>query len=128
MKRGLTGQVQGKILIVDDNEDFASILEAMLDFEGYQVRTARDARDGYLAFALFRPDLVITDIQMPGKSGLELIKDIRTQNPEVRTIYMSGDPGRFRTEIEEEMKRHRARLLQKPFSAVDLRDLLAGLL
>jgi DNA-binding NtrC family response regulator len=128
MKRGLTGQVQGKILIVDDNEDFASILEAMLDFEGYQVRTARDARDGYLAFALFRPDLVITDIQMPGKSGLELIKEIRTQNPEVRTIYMSGDPGRFRREIEEEMKRHRARLLQKPFSAVDLRDLLAGLL
>ena len=128
MKRGLVGQGQGKILIVDDNEDFASILEAMLDFEGYQVRTARDARDGYLAFALFRPDLVITDIQMPGKSGLELIKDIRTQNPEVRTIYMSGDPGRFRTEIEEEMKRHRARLLQKPFSAVDLRDLLAGLL
>ena len=128
MKRGLTGQVQGKILIVDDNEDFASILEAMLDFEGYQVRTARDARDGYLAFALFRPDLVITDIQMPGKTGLELIKEIRTQNPEVRTIYMSGDPSRFRREIEEEMKRHRARLLQKPFSAFDLRDLLAGLL
>ncbi len=84
-----------KILIVDDNEDLAFTLQMMLEDEGYEVRSAKDGQDGYWAYLEFKPDLVITDIQMPGENGLELMEHIRTHNPMVRTIYMSGDLDSF---------------------------------
>ena len=87
----------------------------MLEDEGYEVRSAKDARR-WLSYLLeFKPDLVITDIQMPGENGLELMEHIRTHNPMVRTIYMSGDLSSFWPPLEEEKKRYR-HLLEKPFS------------
>lgn len=66
-----------KILIIDDNVAIASFIQKVLEIEGYRVTVARDGNDGYLAYLDCNPDLVISDIQMPGKNGFELIKDIR---------------------------------------------------
>jgi CheY-like chemotaxis protein len=109
-----------KILIVDDNQVVASLLQVMLEDEGYKVMVAQDGKEGYLTYLLFEPDLVLTDIQMPIKSGIELIQLIRHHNPEVRAIYMSGDPGNFGKALEEEKARHHACFLSKPFSRSDL--------
>lgn len=114
-----------KILIVDDNDNFASILQMMLEDEGYQVRSARDGQEGYLTYLLFKPDLVLTDIQMPEKNGLELMTHIRSHNPMVRTIYMSADLGRFRCQLEDERNKYPVTLLEKPFSRVELMRLLS---
>jgi len=92
----------------------------MLEDEGYEVRVANDGKEGYLAYLLFGPDLVITDIQMPIKSGIELIQLIRHLDPGVKAIYMSGDPGRFKAALEEERNRYHACFLAKPFSKHDL--------
>jgi len=78
-----------------------------------------------LIYLLFKPDLVITDIQMPEKNGLELMTHIRMHNPIVRTIYMSGDLGRFRCQLEEEKKKFPVNLLEKPFSKIELMRLLS---
>ncbi len=107
---------KAKILIVDDNQGVALVLQVMLEDEGYKVRVAKDGREGYLAYLTFDPDLVITDIQMPLKSGIELIQLIRHRNPGVKAIYMSGDPGKFRSALEEEKTRYHACFLPKPFS------------
>lgn len=114
-----------KILIVDDNELLAWGLQKLLEDEGYEVRLAGDGRDGYTAYLLFKPDLVITDIQMPGENGLELIKHIRVHNPTIRTIYMSADLSRYWSPLEEEKKKYSANLLEKPFSRDELMKLLA---
>ena len=94
-----------KILIVDDNQELASAIQIMLEDEGYEVRLANDGQDGYWVFLEFKPDLVITDIQMPGENGLELMEHIRMHNPMVRTIYMSGDLTSFWSPLEEEKKK-----------------------
>lgn len=128
MKTEKIGRIRRKILIVDDHEDLASVIEASLEFDGYEVRSARDGSDGYLAYTVFQPDLVITDIQMPGKNGLELMREIRAHNPKVRTIYMSADLGRYRALLEDEAARYQVNLLRKPFSTFELRGLLTELL
>ena len=113
-----------RILIVEDNEDLASLLQWMLENEGYEVRAAKDGQDGYSAYLLFSPDLVLTDIQMPEKNGLELIKEIRCHNPAVRTIYMSGDLSQYWSPLEEEKEKYHVGVLEKPFSKQELMHLL----
>ncbi len=113
-----------KVLIVDDNQDLAFLLKWMLEDEGYEVRAAKDGQDGYFTYLLFSPDLVLTDIQMPDKNGLELIKEIRCHNPAVRTIYMSGDLSQYLSPLEEEKEKYHVGVLEKPFSKEELMHLL----
>jgi len=117
-----------KLLIVDDNQDLAVLLQIMLEDEGYEVKLAKDGWDGYMSYLLFAPDLIITDIQMPMKNGLELMEVVRTHNPEARAIYMSGDLSPFQSLLEEEKKRYQVSLLQKPFSKMELMRLLSEFL
>ena len=109
-----------KILIVDDNPEFASIVQEMLKAEGHEIRLAADGRFGYLAYLVFQPDLVITDLQMPGENGLELVRQIRRHDANVKTIYMSGDLRPFSSLVEEEKKSYPVSFLQKPFSKAEL--------
>jgi CheY-like chemotaxis protein len=114
-----------KILIVDDNQDLALMIQMMLEEEGYEVKSAKDGEDGFSSYLLFRPDIVITDIQMPEKNGLELMENIRTHNPTIRAIYMSGDLEQYWEPLEEEKRRFHANCLEKPFSRGDLINMLS---
>ena len=119
------GEEEMKILIVDDNQDLAFLITWMLEDEGYEVKSAKNGRDGYSTYLLFNPDLVLTDIQMPEKNGLELIKEIRCHNPSVRTIYMSGDLSQYGPPLEEEKEKYHVGVLEKPFSRHELISLLS---
>lgn len=114
-----------KILIVDDNQGLAHILKMMLDEEKHEVRLARDGKDGYLNYLLCKPDLIITDIQMPEKNGLKLMEIIRKDNPEIKMIYVSTALSRFLPLLEEEKRRYPVSYLQKPFSKSELMRLLS---
>jgi CheY-like chemotaxis protein len=114
-----------KILIVDDNQDLAFLIKWILEDEGYEVTSAENGRDGYSAYLLFNPDLVLTDIQMPEKNGLELMKEIGCHNPGVRTIYMSGDLSQYEPPLEEEKEKYHVGVLERPFSKHELIRLLS---
>jgi len=114
-----------KILIVDDNPSIAQILKMALEEERHEVRLAQDGMDGYKSYLLFLPDLVITDIQMPKKNGLELMELIRNHNPDARVIYTSADLDQFRPLLEKEMATHPVICLPKPFSRGELIQLLS---
>jgi len=114
-----------RVLVVEDNEGLAFIVQIVLEAQGYQVRTARDGRDGYLTYLLFMPDLVITDIEMPQVNGLEMMRAIRMHDPKVRTIYLSGQLCRFRSLLEDEQKTYGIDLLRKPFSSIELTRLVS---
>ncbi len=109
-----------KILVVDDNSDFIALLKIMLENEGFDVRLANNGEDGYSAYLRFEPDVVVTDIQMPIKTGIELIGLIRSHNPNVRTIYMSAELTAFQSFLEEEQEKYGVSVLQKPFSRTEL--------
>jgi len=115
-----------RIFIVDDNEELARVIQHMLEDEGFEVKLAKDVQDGYWAFLEFKPDLVITDIQMPGGNGLELMEHIRMVDPTVRTIYMSGDFSSFWWPLEEERERYPVSLLEKPFCKDELMKLVSA--
>lgn len=112
-------------MIVDDNLLLATLLQIMLEDEGYETRCAGDGQEGYAGYLLFRPDVVITDLQMPKANGIEMMKEIHRLNPGVKTIYMSADLRSFGVLLQEEASRYPVSILSKPFSKEDLLNLLA---
>ena len=114
-----------RVLVVDDDISVTSILRQILEDEGFEVNTAADGHEGYLAYLTHLPDMILADIHMPGENGLELMKHIWRHNPKVGAIYMSGDWITFRSAIEEEEKKLRARFLRKPFSLAELMRVLS---
>jgi two-component system KDP operon response regulator KdpE len=68
-----------RILIIDDETQITRVLRAALSAQGYDVRTANDPEEGLQVFRDWTPDLVITDLMMPGMSGVELTRAIRTR-------------------------------------------------
>ena len=78
------------ILIIDDNEELRDTLVMLLEDEGYATLVAADGASGVRIFAAARPDLVITDVLMPGADGIETIREVRALDPDARIIAMSG--------------------------------------
>ena len=70
----------GRILVIDDEPQITRVLRASLSAQGFDVRTANDPEEGLLVFRDWTPDLVITDLMMPGMSGVELCRAIRAQS------------------------------------------------
>jgi len=109
-----------KVLVVDDNKHMTTIIRMMIEKKNHRVITANDGENGYAAYLQFKPDLVLTDIQMPKKNGFELMTKIRSHDPSIMAIYMTGDPGRFLPRLKEERNRHDVDFLCKPFSITEL--------
>ncbi|MCK4346685.1 MAG: response regulator [Bacteroidales bacterium] len=78
------------ILIIDDDKDFRQMLQEMLEREGYAVSSAVDGAEGIKLFKNKAADLVITDIIMPEKEGLETILTLRQDYPDVKIFAISG--------------------------------------
>jgi DNA-binding response OmpR family regulator len=116
-----------KVLVVDDNRNMANIVRLMMEKNNHRVKTATDGDNGYSTYVDFKPDLVVTDIQMPGKSGFDLMTKIRSHNPSIMTIYMTGDPARFLPRFKEEQNRHPVDFISKPFTIADLSTKLSKL-
>jgi two-component system, OmpR family, alkaline phosphatase synthesis response regulator PhoP len=66
-----------RILVVEDNEDLAFGLQRVLDFEGYEVEVARDGEGGVALARRHPPDLLILDLMLPGRSGFEVLGELR---------------------------------------------------
>ena len=69
--------MKGRILLVEDDETFRSLLQTILEDEGYEVLAAADGVKGLNLIRKESFDLVVTDLKMPGKSGLELFRETR---------------------------------------------------
>ena len=77
-----------RILIVDDEPQIARVLRTALQSNGHEVTVARDGADALEAFLKTRPELVITDLAMPGMDGIELTREIRERS-QVPIIVLS---------------------------------------
>ncbi|NCU32954.1 MAG: response regulator, partial [Candidatus Moranbacteria bacterium] len=81
-----------KILVVDDEKSIRSTFEIFLSKEGHDVVTADDVSSAIAIFESQPLDLVITDIIMPKSSGIELLHTVKSQNPDIPVIIMTGEP------------------------------------
>jgi len=84
-----------RILVIDDEIQIQDMVQSMLENEGYAVSVAANGRQGIDAFHQHLTDIVITDIMMPGKDGIETIREIRKTSPEAKIIAMTGYRGPF---------------------------------
>jgi DNA-binding NtrC family response regulator len=80
-----------RILLVDDDPGFRTMLEALLTKAAHDVICAENGKEALRCYVKSEVDLVITDLVMPEMEGIETITALRELNPQVRIIAMSGD-------------------------------------
>jgi CheY-like chemotaxis protein len=116
------------ILLVDDEEPFRRVIKQVLSIAGYDVVEAANGVEAVHQFYEKPADMIITDIIMPEKEGLETIIELKKAHPEVKLIAMSGG-GWYGTDIDFDMaKKLGARTLDKPFELQELLDVVGELL
>lgn len=78
------------ILVVDDEEQVRAMLRQMLEREGYKTLGASNGKEALQVIAQHLPDLLVIDLIMPEKDGIELIGEIRKVHPQVKIVAISG--------------------------------------
>ncbi|HXV19371.1 MAG TPA: sigma-54 dependent transcriptional regulator [Desulfuromonadales bacterium] len=111
------------VLIIDDDASLRRVIEFTLHEAGYRVLTAADGAEGLRLFALEKPSVVITDIQMPTLSGYEVLKKIKADSPGTLVIVITAF-GSVERAVEA-MKLGAYDYLTKPFSRDELRLVVA---
>lgn len=117
------------LLIVDDDDELRDVLVEVLRSRGYVVRAARDGVEATKAIAKSDVELVVTDLIMPEKDGIQLMNEIRRKYPKVKIVAMSGGghvPREQYLRIARGLGAHA--VLEKPFSSQQLVDLVEQLL
>jgi CheY-like chemotaxis protein len=104
------------ILVIDDDPQICDVLVQALQNEGHQVRSALNGEEGIRSYRQQLPDLVLLDILMPEKEGLETILDLRREFPHVIIIAMSAASEAAKINLLELAQRLGAQYrLSKPF-------------
>lgn len=113
--------MQKKIVVIDDDVQFRTMIIEMLERKDYEVFAASDGEEGLKVWQNVNPDLVITDIIMPNKEGIETILELKRKNKDVKIIAISGGG---RTNAQDNLQS--AKLLgasltfSKPFESAEL--------
>jgi CheY-like chemotaxis protein len=115
-----------RVLIVDDDPAIRQLCSINLQIEGFVVLEAEDGRRGLEQVRLARPDLVVTDVRMPGLDGFQLAEALRRdeRTRKIPLIFVSGE-----TEPAEAARAHALgalAYLTKPFDPPALASLVAG--
>jgi len=110
-----------RILVVDDESHILIMLKKMLERAGFEVDLAANGSEGVEVFKKSQPDLVITDIIMPEKEGLETIREMRRIKPDLKVIAMSGG-GKVSAESYLDIARifGAGKVIAKPFTQKEL--------
>lgn len=118
-----------KILVIDDDTLVRRTLCMTLAKMGYAVVEAPTGQMGIVEFKKENPDIVITDVMMPDKNGLETISELRALNPAVRIVAMSGNgpPGAGGDLLDLALDVGAVATLNKPFTIDAIRDVLDNL-
>ena len=107
-----------RILLVDDDHDLRSFNAALLVQSGYHVDTAGDGASGWRALKAHHYDVLITDNTMPGVTGLELIKKLRSEDMTLPVIMASGTVPT--EELIQNPWLHVDAMLPKPYTITEL--------
>ena len=111
------------IMLVDDDPQMLRLLTEVIELDGHQALLAEDGQVALTYFDHQSPDLVITDILMPNKEGLEFISEIRALRPELKIIaYSGGGSGDPESYLEFASGMGADRVFTKPMPLALLRE------
>lgn len=82
--------IDKSVLIVDDEESIRTLMGFNLRNQGYTVETASSGEEGLIKYHKHNPDLIVTDIMMEGINGLDMLREVKSLNPEVMVIVVTG--------------------------------------
>ncbi|HXO68352.1 MAG TPA: PAS domain S-box protein, partial [Bradyrhizobium sp.] len=110
------------ILIVDDDSTAREAISELLINMGYDVKQAGSAEEAMPMLAMERPDVLLTDIVLPGQSGIEFARAAVERHPGIRIVFASGGDAPSRNELG-----FKCASLRKPFSVEQLHTLIAAM-
>lgn len=117
-----------RILVVDDEKPLAETLATILRMNSYEVQIAHDGVEGYDTAASFKPDLIISDVAMPNRNGVDMAIEIQRDMPGTQTLLISGQATTVGV-LEAARKRgYNFECLAKPVHPLDLLSKIASLL
>lgn len=114
-----------KILIIDDEVPVADLLASAVEAQGHESAVAHDGEEGLARLADYGPDAVFLDILMPGMSGIEVLRRIRTSHPVLPVVMITGYA--YAPELNEASQLGVTEVIEKPFILKQLGGALAGL-
>jgi CheY-like chemotaxis protein len=113
------------ILVIEDDEQLRETVRKILGVRGHQVSLAANGMEGLRLFRTVQPELVITDIVMPVKEGLDTIRLLRTWVPDAKIIAMSGSLlSREKDPLKAAEQLGASKVLAKPFRAEQLLEIV----
>jgi len=114
-----------KVLIIDDEKPTLAMFQLYLEAYGFEVLTAENGEQGILIFEKEKPDIVFTDIKMPGMDGFEVLRRIKVLVPEAVVIVTTGHGDK---DLEKKaLDLNATDFLHKPLNSDVLRSLLTRL-
>jgi len=118
-----------KILIIDDDNQMREMLRQMMDRAGYETSEAPNGKVGMQIMHSADVDLVITDLYMPEKEGLETVTELRRDFPQVKIIAISGGyRSGFGSHLPIAKELGADRIFKKPFGRDEILDAVRSLL
>lgn len=114
-----------KCLLVDDDENMLAMLSACVERLGFEPVIAHDGDEGIAAFRENNPCLVVSDIHMPNRNGLLLLQDIKSEQPQIPVILITGYV-HYRAALNMETARPDA-FMEKPFTLDHLQETIETL-
>jgi DNA-binding NtrC family response regulator len=118
-----------RILVIDDEVQLRSVVRRILERAGHEVVEAGDGEAGLKLHRERGADLVLADIFMPGRDGIELIRDLKAEAPGTKIIVMSGGGRRGNLDLLDDARLLGAtRALRKPFELAALVALVRDVL
>ncbi len=117
-----------KILVVDDEATVAETLDLIFRTRDYEPRVAYSAEEAIEIVALWKPDLAVLDVMLPGMNGIDLAVALKAIYPDLRILLVSGHPGTGDLLITAEEKGHQFEILAKPLHPESLLEKVSSLL
>jgi DNA-binding response OmpR family regulator len=120
--------MKARVLVVEDHNLVRAAIETALRDAGFVVATACHGEEGLAKFQSFEPDLVLTDVMMPHKDGIEMMRAIRELRPQAKIVAMSGYRAGSIDFLSMVQRLGANDVLAKPFDADDLISKVNGCL
>lgn len=114
-------------VVIDDDPQVRSLVAMMLKRAGYQVAQAKDGEEGTELCASLDPDIIVTDIFMPRRDGIDVLRAAKTSVRQPRVVAISGGSPRLQVDFLQVAERFGAdAVVQKPFTPSQLLQAVTG--
>jgi DNA-binding response OmpR family regulator len=114
------------ILVVDDNQDIRDLITLILEDEGYPILVAAEGESALNIITIHNPDLVLLDVMMPGRSGIDVLEEIRSSHNSVPVVMITAKSQGV--DIDRAIEAGATSYIIKPFRADVLLEKIQSLL